>query len=824
MRLGSKKGTKGAKGKKRTSIRLRMLAIVLIPSATLAALGLAGSGYLVYQGYNAQDWAKTLRDTAPGNQFTALVEEERRLSLLRLGGDKTVISELQDLRGELSTFLTQLQSMSAAVSKLKPEVVEQGRAALKKILGQLPQIRRGVDSGQVPPLQVYAYYSGLADLIKFSLGSIANTAPDPTTAVEVSTSSTLFSVAESMSRAHALAIGAVVNGGLSTEEYLEFSRQVGRYHTDIEGAIPLLNPAETKTYQLLAASPEWKQLTEMESALLLRGPRPSTVGQPVGQDVRTLPLSIDKWKNAASKVKDELLDLYTAHHAYAETVAENTGKETYRNSLIGGGIVLLVTLIATFVAARLSNRVVKRMKRLRAQTLEADRRLPAMVERLRNGEQIDINTEVPHLQYGTDELGQVAEAFNKAQRTAVRAAGQEAEIQNGVKTVFLNIAHRSQLVVRRQLEELDNVERDTDDPKQLEALFRLDHLATRARRNAENLLILGGAQAGRQWRNPQRLVDIVRSAISETEQYQRVTTGRLPEVSLVGSVIADLIHLIAELVDNATAYSPPDSRVEVRGNRVGKGVVIEVEDQGLGMSRDEREAINNFLQDPPDFGVMALSEEARLGLFVVSQLAARHGLSVTLVDSAYGGVRAIVLVRAALIGPAESAPGAMSAPTSGPLPGASLPPGGRMAAGNSVFADSGSSGFPGSLPSLRRGSASGAVPVQRNPNAWPNDLDSLGNVLGTPDQSAGSSGDDFGPAGTFTGSNGGQHAAQDPRPQLPRRRRQANLAPQLAGDMDTSEQAAVTDGTGTDAITHAERARSRMSAFQRGTREGRTGP
>ena len=806
-----------------------MLAIVLIPSATLLIIGLGASGYLVNDGYDAQEWATTMQETAaPGTAFAAAVQEERRLSLFVLGGDKAAAPALAKQRAAVDQSLVGLQSLSANLSKLNPDALKEGNAAMQKLFAPLPQIRKGVDAGQVKSLDVYGYYTQLLEAIKLGLQGLAKTAPDTTTAVEESTATVLFSVADAMSRGHALAVGGVRAGGMTAEEYLEFSRQTGRYHTDLESAVPVLQKDLQERFGQLAASAEWKRLSEMESALLLRGPRPSET-EP---DNRKLPMSIQEWQASAAKVSDELLDMYDAHHRYAESFAAQTGKETFRNSLIGAGAILLIMIIAAVVAARLSNRVVKRLKRLRADTLElADTRLPRMVQRLRGGEQIDIRREVPNLNYGRDELGQVAEAFNIAQRTAVGAAAQEAEIQTGVKAVFLNIAHRSQVVVRRQLEVLDKAERDQEDPDQLELLFQLDHLATRARRNAENLIILGGERPGRQWRNPVPLVEIVRSAIGETEHYRRVHTARLPELMISGTVVADLIHLLAELVDNATAFSPPDSRVEVRGNTVGKGVVVEVEDQGLGIPRDEREEINDYLQDPPDFGVMALSEEARLGLFVVSQLSARHGINVTLVDSAYGGIRAIVLVRSALIASSQGGQGE----------------GGQQ--------NGRTGGTRTDLPRPRRelvleesgGPTTAPVPTQVRPE-WPDDLDpeptvqwSAAAQQGWPAQESSSwpaqahngaqppangngngNGNGRGHGAVPPPSNGGaQQHSEGGRPALPRRRRQANLAPQLAADAADAPDQNVPDE---DPLPLAERARNRMSAFQRGTRDGRSAP
>jgi signal transduction histidine kinase len=762
-----------------------MLAIVLIPSAALLVIGVGAAGYLVYDGYQARDWATTMQATAtPGTQFVAEVEEERRLSLLQLGGDPTAAAPLAEQRKKLDTRLAGLQSMSANLAKLNPDALQEGNAAFQKVLGQLQTIRQGVDSGQVPLLDVYGYYSGLTEIIKLGVQGLAKTAPDTTTAVEESTSALLLGAADAMSRAHALAVAGVTKGGLTPEEYVEFSRQVGRYHTELESAAPTLVKEQQERFGALAATSEWTRLSEMESALILRGPRPS----PVDPDTRPLPMSLPDWQNAATTVNKQLLNIYNEHHHYAEGFAAETGKRTFVNSLIGGGVILLITLLAALAATWLSNRMVRRLKRLRADTLQlADVQLPDLVYRLRRGEQIDVETEVPPLDYGPDEIGQVADAFNKAQRTAVGAAAHEAETKNGVRAVFLNIAHRSQVVVRRQLEVLDNAERKQEDPEQLETLFHLDHLATRQRRNAENLLILGGEQPGRQWRNPVPLVEIVRSAVSETENYRRVHTTRLPAISMTGSVVADLIHLLAELVDNATSFSPPDSRVEVRGNMVGKGVVIEVEDQGLGIEREEREEVNAFLHDPPDFGVMALSEDARLGLFVVSQLAARHGISVTLVESVYGGIRAIVLIRSALIADETT------------------PPAGQQ---NGVPAETAAE-TTADLPRPRREQ----LPDMPTPESYPPVREPLRHSETMPRVEAE-------PAEPTPNGNGTEPLSADTRPPLPRRRRQASLSPRLVAETET---AAPPDQGAMDAdgAAAAEWARNRMAAFQRGTRDGR---
>ena len=278
--------------------------------------------------------------------------------------------------------------------------------------------------------------------------------------------------------------------------------------------------------------------------------------------------------------------------------------------------------------------------------------LPSLVTRIGNGELVNVESEMTPLEYGSDEIGQVAEAFSTAQRTAVAAAVAEARTRGGINKVFLDIAHRSQLVVYRQLELLDVAEARQGDPEHLELLFQLDHLATRARRNAENLLILGGGQPGRKWRQ-RGLEDIVRSAVSETEQFARVSTVRLPEVQVLGAAWATSFTCWP-------SWSTTRRRSRHRSRRcgwrqlVGKGVVVEVEDQGLGIEFAERERLSAALRDPPDFQSMAVSGQRHLGLFVVGQLAQRHGITVSLLESAYGGIKAIVLIPSSVVASAPA--------------------------------------------------------------------------------------------------------------------------------------------------------------------------
>jgi anti-sigma regulatory factor (Ser/Thr protein kinase) len=277
------------------------------------------------------------------------------------------------------------------------------------------------------------------------------------------------------------------------------------------------------------------------------------------------------------------------------------------------------------------------------------------MRRLRTGEEIDIRAEAPPGAPAEDEAGQVAEALGTVHRAALRAAVERAELASGISGVFVNLARRSQILVHRQLSLLDSMERRSDDPNELSDLFRLDHLTTRMRRHAESLIILSGAAPGRAWRVPVPLTDVVRAAVSEVEDYARVEVRQLPEASVVGAAVADLTHLVAELIENAAQFSPPHTRVSVTGEPVGNGYALEVEDRGLGMGQEALAEANRRIAQSE---TLDLFDSDRLGLFVVSRLASRHGIKVHLRTSPYGGTTAVVLLPTALLhsGAAERSP------------------------------------------------------------------------------------------------------------------------------------------------------------------------
>ncbi|WP_327117230.1 nitrate- and nitrite sensing domain-containing protein [Nocardia sp. NBC_01730] len=760
--------------RRRLGVRGRILAIALIPSLTLLLVGVGTAGYLVFKGAYARVWAIQVQKSTPSaREFTESVQLERRLTLAELAGDHDAAPALAAARVRVDKAVAELRSASGGLQTLASSLIGEKVTHFLNVLDRLPTVRAQVDTGALPILEAYAFYNDGLRAIPTATQIAQQFSPDPEIAIELAEGLRLFYAAEAMSRSNALAMALVNAHDQATVPVAEYLSQVGYYHAQIDYLTSEFDAPQRDAAKAATASPAWRQLTSMEDTLTRRALQsPPDDGQnTTTSDNMELPWSVADWQNAATDVNRGLIDIWINQNKQAQKVAEDKAGGSALSSLLFGIGVLLVAIAGFIIAVKLANRIIRRLKLLRRETLAlADEGLPDMMRRLRTGEPVDPAEETPLLDYGEDEIGQVAKAFGRAHAAAVAGAVTEARTREGVKAVFLNIAHRSQIVVHQQLEILDEAERGQEDPALLDTFFRLDHLATRERRNAENLVILGGGQPGRQWRNPVDLIALVRSAIGETLDYSRVRLARQPETQIVGSAVADLIHLLAELIDNATSFSPPQSRVEVSGNVVGKGVVVEIEDQGMGMPADELTKTNDMLRNPPDFGVAALSADSRLGLFVVAQLGVRYGVSVRLVESDYGGIRAIVLIPSALI----------ARETGTPTPRSEVS---------------------GATPSR----AAAPPPVHQSPMTLAEQSEAPVATLVAKPAAA-----DPTPSEAVTAAPTGN---VDARPVLPRRNRQANLAPQL------SEPAATP--TGPQRQRTAEQARDLMSAIENGTRQGR---
>ncbi|MGW0556513.1 nitrate- and nitrite sensing domain-containing protein [Streptomyces sp. NPDC002926] len=465
----------------------------------------------------------------------------------------------------------------------------------------------------------------------------------------------LVRVREFVSREDALVAGARAAGSLTDRQYDALTATIEDRRVFHRTYVPDLPDDSRKLFTDFEASAEYRALTAGEDALLRAGA--SGAGRA---------MAADSWRTTTDRAVKRYMLLCTDS---ALNTADRGRAFAYRE-MVKAAVVGLLGLIAVGLSIWFSvtsgRRISRRLEELRdAAEVLATRQLPDVMERLGAGEEVDAAAAAPPLDFGDDdrgldEIGQVGQALNTARLAAVEAAVKQATLRRGVFAVLLNIARRNQALVHRQSKLVDTLERRTTDPDTLEDLFRIDHLTTRMRRHAEGLIILSGATPGRRWRKPVPVVDIVAAAVGEIEDYTRVVVPPMPAVGISAEAVADVVHLVAELVENATVFSPPHTQVTMRTGRAGNGFVLEIDDRGLGMDADELDQAHRTLARPRDFDP---AQDERLGLYVVGRLAERHGIGVTLTRSPYGGTTAVVLLPHPILAPVEPAPSGPSAPS-----------------------------------------------------------------------------------------------------------------------------------------------------------------
>ncbi|MFD3753119.1 ATP-binding protein [Streptomyces cyaneofuscatus] len=404
---------------------------------------------------------------------------------------------------------------------------------------------------------------------------------------------------------------------------------------------------------------------------------------------------------------------------------------------LGGSAALAVAAVAAAYlgAHRVAGAVLDRALTLRRASAQGQAELQRVVEQLRAGEPVGPRRPSPPPAPDGDAFDLLAQEMGRAQGAAVTAVVQASQLFSSTGNeqkveVFVNLARRLQSLVHREIQILDELEHEVEDPDLLKGLFHVDHLATRIRRHAENLAVLGGAVSRRQWSNPVTMTEVLRSAIAEVEQYPRVKLVPPMDGTLRGHAVADVIHLLAELVENATVFSAPHTQVLLRVQRVTAGLALEVEDRGLGMPDHEQNRMNALLSDPDQVNVAHLLQDGRIGLFVVSALARRHGIAVRLQSNIYGGTQAVLVLPQTLLGTdpdAATAPGAAPVPPPGAVhrppaddgrPAPTAPPQVRAAQPQAVPAP------PGQAPPGR--TPPGRTPSGQAPSGHPRDAQAPG--------------------------------------------------------------------------------------------------
>jgi signal transduction histidine kinase len=621
-------------GSRGRSIRLRIYFLVAIPLIAMVGLLAYVASTTINNAVNLDRAPDLINATSlPTAEFIKVLQDERADAVVYLfqpnpqnqAAYATAVKASQAFQPK---FLAAMNSPGTRNSEDAAEA-----EAIKAIIGGLSQLQglRGGVTGQVlTPLQALGGYNAVILNEPRLFLAEANSLTNAVAAGQALGLIATVSAREALSQEHALLSGMLAGHRSTQADRAAFSQMVATRQGDIVDAESVLNQANLAIFLKQVNNDEQTQLAQIETAV--------TGGTPVTK----LPITLEQWQTLTGKLLNEYfiggVNVASAQLAYDHTVSQSA----WTRVAFTGGIGLIGLLLTITVTILVGRGIIRRLGGLERNALQlAEVQLPDVVGRLRRGESVDVNAEAPALRVGRDEIGRVGQAFDLVRQTAIRAAVDEAKLRQGLNDVFRSLSRRSQSLLHRQLTLLDQMERRASDPEALDDLFRLDHLTTRMRRHAEGLIILAGAPPGRGWSSPVRMVDVMRGAIAEVEDYARVSVATRSQAALAGSAVADVIHLLAELIENATTLSPPYTSVRVSGDTVANGFAIEVEDRGLGMNPARLAELNDRLANPPEFNP---SDSEQLGLFVVSQLAKRHGIRVTLKASPYGGTAAIVLV------------------------------------------------------------------------------------------------------------------------------------------------------------------------------------
>jgi signal transduction histidine kinase len=663
-------------------VRWRLAAVIAVPTLIASALG----AFLIYD--DASTWIASgrIQHLAQLNasvvKLTQALEDERDLSAgyaANRAANANLIDPLKRAQNATSaaaqTVLNEATAVTPPGAGYQQAVVTDLKALIDN-LNDLQYIRRNVTSSSFPASQIIRVYTGnviaAANTFSASVGTGAN---DADLQGNVATLGALLRVENEMSVQRAVLFAALNSptktfgpGDLNTLNQASESQTADQ--SDFAAST---NEAELEYFNNTVSGTQVDVASSQETLAEQMGAQsPSTPLTAHGS------LTAQSWySNMAATIggaRTVADGLVTSTTARANALRSQATQNLIITSVVALFLLVLVLLVSTVVARSLT----RPLRKLRTDALDvAGHRLPEMVRRLSQSEGTDESVDIEPIGVtSTDEIGEVARAFDQVHREAVRLAADEAMLRGNLNAMFINLSRRSQSLIERQLSLIDSLEQSEQDPGRLSSLFRLDHLATRMRRNSENLLVLAGHEVTRRWSQPVPLVDVLRAAISEIEQYERVVLNVQPGIVVVGQAVNDVVHLVAEIVENATTFSPEDTQVYVSGQPLSSGgVLLDITDNGVGISDQEMSHANWRLDNPP---VVDVAVSRRMGLFVVGRLAARHGVRVRLRHAQAGGLTALIWLPDTVAAPEVAPPlgrlRRFEADDYGPAPSLSAPP------------------------------------------------------------------------------------------------------------------------------------------------------
>ncbi|RAO02001.1 sensor histidine kinase [Micromonospora saelicesensis] len=638
--------------RRRSPFRLRdwrmstkLATVLLVPSMAFLLLAGVQTSTLVGRTTALNDFSSQV---GIGRQITAAVhqlQQERdrsagELGELRKGGDRqAAANDLKPLQAATDKAIVDLSRAAEPLA----DADASWRVAFSEALEAYDQV---VDIRAAIPPAVLSSETILSNYHR-AVGALLDLLAEPTPGQNqpalndaVLRYVQLARVKELSSRVRAQLYAAARVGAYGTEDRVILADLRGQQLTALGAFRVAATSEQIRRYDETSVSPSFLVATGLEERSLSSG----------GASPQVLPS--EQWWSASQQRQELLRQLEAGVLDDAVRQAEEASDAQLRTTLLVVGGVVTVLLAALLISLLIGRSVARSMRMLRSQALRiAQVELPDALDRLKTVTggvpRIDV---APAVVRSLDEIGELAEAFVAVHRSAVTVAVEQALMRRNVNAMFVNLARRSQVLVERQLELLDDLEREESDPDQLENLFKLDHLAARMRRNDESLLVLAGTDSTRRWNRPVGLGAVLLAAAAEIEQYQRVRIESVADVHVVGHAVGELVHLLAELLENATAFSRPDTVVVVTARVEAGGALIEIVDRGLGMSPTALVQANEVLASPPAADVAAVE---RMGLFVVSHLAARLGVRVRL-EGGEDGLVARLALPAVLLAPAGS--------------------------------------------------------------------------------------------------------------------------------------------------------------------------
>ncbi len=633
--------------RRRLPLRVLLLILAFVPSVAMVALLAVNSSQL----YNTWHTAKIRQNSAvsSGGAVPALgllygLQQERTLSGAALADPAAFKAKLAQVRKFTDTSASALASFANVAAPSVTAGLQQFEAGLRQLSGY----RAAVDDGTATQQQAFDDYTGLITSNLTLFGAVTRSGVPELDVITAPSIPTGWGQ-EMISREDAIITAGSVAGHLTVAQRAELDQAVGAEQFIYRDQVIPSFTAASALYQGMLASQTWQQKTQVEQSL------DSAPASAAGV-IAVPPATGQKWQQVMSSLTPELehLTQVGTGDVLAAADSEISSLETHLivESAVGAAGVALVIGLTLWLISMLR----RRLFALRMAAEELETRLPDVVDRLRSGEAVDIDAELPELHYGRDELGMLGRALNAARASALETSVRQVEQYRGFERLLQRIARRTQLLIGLQMKRLSEMERQHEDATVLEGLFDLDHLTARLRRYEENLVILGGGQTQRRWRKPVPLLNVLRSAQSEVQDYQRIRIETQSRVWISEHAVGALVHVLAELMENAVAFSKPPTPVEVTAAPVAHGLAIEIEDRGVGLEAEQYAEANALMANPPRMDVLSRADDARLGLYVVARLAAKLDVKVELRPSAYGGTRVVVLVPAALVLAGDQAP------------------------------------------------------------------------------------------------------------------------------------------------------------------------